>query len=220
MEQPCTSLADSAIALTSGYERSTSPRRRDAPGASADDDTPPPKPTKQSRERERAKKLRDRYDCLFELDYSDKVVPWLDTWLHLERTVGAQERHDYLEPFIRRAQHDPHGHLAEIVFLLIVFGPVRGSAVKALRNATFVERIDVRAVDRAGRSAAWMVNQMERERLESAAVEAVLTAIARYPEPRPEKLFPWLKNTIGFRLLDLVRARDLGNQPTARSRRS
>ena len=94
-----------------------------------------------------------------------------------------------------------------------MFGPVRGSAVKALRNATFVERIDVRAVDRAGRSAAWMVNQMERERLESAAVEAVLTAIARYPEPRPEKLFPWLKNTIGFRLLDLVRQEISGTGP-------
>ena len=128
--------------------------------ASADDDMPPPKPTKQSRERERAEKLRDRYDCLFELEHSEKVVPWLDTWLHVERTVGAQERHAYLEPFIRRAQHDPHRHLAEIVFLLIVFGPVRGSAVRALRTATFAEPIDVRAVDRASRSAAWMVNQM------------------------------------------------------------
>jgi DNA-directed RNA polymerase specialized sigma24 family protein len=181
--------------------------------ASADDDAPPPKPTKQSRERERAEKLRDRYDCLFLLEHFEKVVPWLDTWLHLERTVGAQERHDFLESFIRRAQHDPHRHLAEIVFLLIVFGPVRGSAVKALRNATFVERIDVRAVERAGRSAAWMVNQMERERLDSAAVEAVLTAIARYPEPRPEALFPWLKNTIGFRLLDLVREEIAGSGP-------
>ena len=179
----------------------------------AGDDAAPPKPTKRSRERERAEKLRDRYDCLFRLEHSEKVVPWLDTWMHLECTVGAQERHDYLEPFIRRAQRDPQRHLAEIVFLLIVFGPVRGSAVKALRDATFVERIDVRAVDRAGQSAAWMLNQMERERLDAAAVEAVLTAIARYPEPRPEALFPWLKNTIGFRLLDLVREEIAGSGP-------
>lgn len=179
----------------------------------ADDETPPPKPTKQSRERERAEKLRDRYDSLFTLEHSAKVVPWLDTWMHLERTVGAQERHDYLEPFIRRAQHEPQRHLAEIVFLLTVFGPVRGSAVKALRNVTFVESVDVRAIDRAGRSTAWMLNQMERERLDSAAVEAVLTAIARYPEPRPEALFPWLKNTIGFRLLDLVRQEIAGTSP-------
>lgn len=178
-----------------------------------DDPTPPPKPTKASRERERAEKLRDRYDCLFELGHSKKVVPWLDTWLQLERTVGAQERHDYLEPFIRRAQHDPSAYAAEIVFLLIVFGPVRGSAVKTLRNATFVKRIDVSAVDRAGRSAAWMLNQMERERLDSAAVEAVLMAIARYPEPRPDKLFPWIKNTIAFRLLDLVREEVAGKNP-------
>ena len=102
----------------------------------------------------------------------------------------AEERHDYLEPFIHRAQHDPQRHLAEIVFLLIVFGPVRGSAVKALRNATFVERIDVRAVNRAGQSAAWMVNQMERERLDSAAVEAVLTAIARYSRAAPRSPVP------------------------------
>lgn len=181
--------------------------------ATADDDTPPPKPTKQSRKREGAERLRDRYDRLFTLEHSAKVVPWLDAWLHLERTVGAQERHDFLEPIIRRAQREPQHHLAEIVFLLVVFGPVRGSAVKALRDATFVERIDVRAVDRAGRSTAWMLNQMERERLDSAAVEAVLTAIARYPEPRPEALFPWLKNTIGFRLLDLVRQEVAGTGP-------
>jgi hypothetical protein len=54
---------------------------------------------------------------------------------------------------------------------------------------------------------------MERERLDSAAVEAVLTAIARYPERRPEKLFPWLKNTIGFRLLGLGRQEVSGTCP-------
>lgn len=86
----------------------------------------------------------------------------------------------------------------------------RGSAVKALRNATFVERIDLREVDRAGRSTAWMVNNMERERLDSAAAEAVLTAIARYPEKRPIALFPWLKGVIGYRLLDLVREEVVG----------
>jgi hypothetical protein len=36
--------------------------------ASADDDTPPPKPTKESRERERAEEFRDRYGCPFLLD--------------------------------------------------------------------------------------------------------------------------------------------------------
>lgn len=56
----------------------------------SDDPTPPPKPTKESRERERAARLRDRYDCLFELDHADKVVPWLNTWAHLERTVGPR----------------------------------------------------------------------------------------------------------------------------------
>jgi len=43
-----------------------------------EDPVSPPKPTKESRECERGEKLRDRYDCLFELDHSEKVVPWLD----------------------------------------------------------------------------------------------------------------------------------------------
>ena len=56
---------------------------------------------------------RDRYDCLFDLEHSKKVAPWL----LLARTVGAQERCDYLEPFIRHPQNDPRRHLREVVFL-------------------------------------------------------------------------------------------------------
>jgi hypothetical protein len=97
-----------------------------------DDPTPPPKPTKASRERERAARLRERYDALFRLGHSAKLVPWLDTWAQLQRTVGPAKRHDFLDRFIRRVQRDPRAHQAELVFLLMVFDPVRGSAMKAL----------------------------------------------------------------------------------------
>lgn len=70
----CTSLATSAIAPTSGYEQSTSPRKHDGP-------QPPrmmirrrPSRPNQSREREHAQKLRNHYKCLFELDHSEKVA--------------------------------------------------------------------------------------------------------------------------------------------------
>lgn len=178
-----------------------------------DDPTPPPKPTKASRERERAERLRDRYDALFSLGHSEKVVPWLDIWGHLERTVGAQERHDFLDPFIRRVQRDPRAHRAEIVFLLVVFGPVMGSAVKALRAASFAEPVDVSGTPRFARAEARMLANLERERLESAATHALLTTIARYPTPRPNYLFPWVKNTVSYRLLDLVREEIAGQSP-------
>jgi DNA-directed RNA polymerase specialized sigma24 family protein len=178
-----------------------------------DDVAPPPKPTKASRERERAERLRDRYEALFELGHAEKVVPWLDTWAHLERTVGAQERHDWLERFIRQAQRDPKARAAEIVFLLVVFGPVMGSAVKALRNASFSEPVDVSGADRFARSEAIMLAGLERERLNSAATQALLMAIARYPTPRPDRLFPWVKNIVGWRLLDLVREEVAGHAP-------
>ena len=178
-----------------------------------DDPTPPPKPTKASRERERAARLRERYDALFRLEHSAKLVPWLDTWAQLQRTVGPAERHDFLDRFIRRVQRDPQAHQAELVFLLVVFDPVRGSAIKALREARFREPTDFSAIPRQRREEARMLAEVERNELDRAATEALLEAIARYPTPRPERLFPWIKNTLGHRLLDVLRADLHGQNP-------
>lgn len=58
-----------------------------------------------------------------------------------------------------------------------------------------------------------MLAEVERNELGRAATEALLEAIARYPTPRPEYLFPWLKNAVGHRLLDALRVELHGNNP-------
>jgi DNA-directed RNA polymerase specialized sigma24 family protein len=171
------------------------------------------KATKEERERERSAELRERYDALYELGHAAQVVPLLDQWRQMDSSTGAETKQAFLEPLIRRVQNDPDKHKAELVFLLVVFGPIRGAAIKALRGASFVERADLRSIDKAHRSAARMINEMEDERLESAADEAVLTAIARYPQNSPTALFSWFKATVGFRLVDFVRSELEGLAP-------
>ena len=178
-----------------------------------DDSAPPPKKTELSHQRERSDRLQERYDELFSLEHSEKVVPWLDDWAVLERTSGPAERHDYLDRFLRRVQTRPHAHRAELVFLLVIFEPLRLSAMHALRAATISEPTDLGAIPRHRRSEAKMLAQIEADRLQSAATHALLEVIARYPTPRPELFFPWIKNAIGHRLLNVLRDELHGSNP-------
>jgi DNA-directed RNA polymerase specialized sigma24 family protein len=185
---------------------------RSAP-AGLDEETPPPKETELTRQREASEQLRERYGQLFGLRHSQKVVPWLDDWAVLERTAGAAERHGYLESFLRRVQSRPEVHGAEITFLLAIFEPLRLSVMHALRDATISEPTDLSAIPRHRREEAKMLAQVEANELDNCATQALLEVFARYPAKPPKLFFPWIKNAIAHRLLNVLRDELHGSNP-------
>lgn len=177
------------------------------------DDPPKREPTRAELDREASERLIERYGSLGRLEHATKVIPWLDDWRVLDSCGTAEERHDYLDRHIRRAQQNPAAHRAEITFLLIVLAPVRGSCVAAMKAASFTERPDLGAIPRHRREEAKMLGQIEHNTLEAAADAAILEALARYPDPRPDRFFPWLKDAIGHRLLNTLREELAGVNP-------
>ena len=141
------------------------------------------------------------------------MVPWLDNRTHLERTVGPAQRHDFLEPFILRVNSEPERFQAELVFLLVVFEPVRGAVVKAMREARFREPTDFSAIPKQRRQEARFLAELERNELDRAATQGLLEALSRYPAPRPNALFPWIKNATAHQLLDQLREEARGMAP-------
>lgn len=181
--------------------------------AGLDDETPPPKETELTRQREASGKLHERYGQLFGLSHSQKVVPWLDDWAVLERTAGPAERHDYLESFLRRVQSRPEAHAAEITFLLAIFEPLRVSMMHALRDAKVSDPSDLSAIPRHRREEAKMLAHVEENELDNCATQALLEVFARYPAKRPTLFFPWIKNAIAHRLLNVLREELHGSNP-------
>ena len=110
-----------------------------------------------------------------------------------------------LEPLIATVRREPTENEHLVIFLMLVFEPVRRSVSKAFVAAHRGMSAQPRDVTWANREEARMIRYVERERLYDVTREAALEAVFRYPAKAPPKFFPWLRETIAQRALDKLR---------------
>jgi RNA polymerase sigma factor (sigma-70 family) len=154
-----------------------------------------------------------RLVALQSLPHGEAVSELLEKWQWLDKMEGPEQKQRFVEPLIAAAQRDPEENEHLIVFLMLVFEPVRRSVSKAFIDLHAGLSPSHKDVNWSNRAEARMIEHIEREQLFDVTREAALEAVFRYPMPAPPKFFPWLRETISHRALDKL-AGDLPEAPT------
>lgn len=151
------------------------------------------------------------------LPHGSEIADFFSRWTWLDRMQGPQEKQAYLETHIAAVRRDPERNEHRLVFLMLVFEPLRRSVSKAFMNLHSGVTPAVVDVNWSNRAEARMIAQVERERLFDVTREAALEAIYRYPSEPPKSFFKWLRETIAHRALDALRAELSEYQATPRT---
>jgi RNA polymerase sigma factor (sigma-70 family) len=123
----------------------------------------------------------------------------------MEKMMGYEEKQRFLEPLIIAAQREPADNEHLLIFLMLVFEPVRRTVSKAFMDARSGLDGGLKDVNWGNRAEAGMIQHVERQQLFDVTREAALEALFRFPTPPPNRLFPWLRETIAYRALDKLR---------------
>ena len=143
---------------------------------------------------------------LEQLRHGESVVQRLDKWKWMNRMSGPAEKQAHLEPLIQAVRRDPVTNEDILVFLLIAFEPIRrGVSAEFTRARGGLATPDL-DIDWANRAEARMVREIDKQTLYDVTRNATIEALFRYPSPPPDRLFPWLRETISWRALDQLRS--------------
>jgi DNA-directed RNA polymerase specialized sigma24 family protein len=153
---------------------------------------------------------------LEELRHGPSVLGRLDEWKWMEAMSGPQEKQAYLEPLIRDVRHDPVAHEDILLFLLIVFEPIRRGVSNRFIQARGGTSRHTISIDWRDRTQARAIREIERQTLYDVTREAIVEAIFRYPTPPPERLFPWFR-TVASRHALIELKKDLSDARTPMS---
>jgi RNA polymerase sigma factor (sigma-70 family) len=134
------------------------------------------------------------------------VAELLDKWQWIDRMNTAEQKQRFLEPLIEAVRREPTATEHLVIFLMLVFEPVRRSVSKAFVAACSGMAPQQRDVNWGSREEARMIRHVERQQLFDVTREAALEAVFRYPSPAPPRFFLWLRETIAHRALDKLRA--------------
>jgi DNA-directed RNA polymerase specialized sigma24 family protein len=139
------------------------------------------------------------------LPHGESITKLLEYWQWLEAMKAPEEKQRWLEPLIAAVRRDPGQNEHLVIFLMLVFEPIRRSVSKAFVAAHSGLSSAPRDISWANREEARMIRYAERERLYDVTREAALEAVFRYPSKAPTRFFPWLRETIAHRALDKLR---------------
>ena len=128
------------------------------------------------------------------LPHREPVGKLLEHWKWLEAMKGAAEKQRWLEPLIAAVRRDPEANEHLVIFLMLVFEPVRRSVSKAFVSAHAGISAQPRDVSWVNREEARMIRHVERERLYDVTREAALEAVFRYPPKPPRGSSPGCAN--------------------------
>ena len=135
-------------------------------------------------------------------------------WDWIETMMGYEEKQRFLEPLILAAQRHPEDNEHLLIFLMLVFEPVRRSVSKAFMNAR--SGLDGELTDMNwGNRAEARIEHVERQQLFDVTREAALEALYKFPTPAPDRFFRWLREAIAHRALDKLRG-DLPEVPSTK----
>jgi len=140
-----------------------------------------------------------RFAELERLPHGNRVSRLLSDWQWMDKMEGAAEKQRYLEPLIDTARCHPQESEHLLIFLMLVFEPVRRGVSSAFVAAHSGLDAQPRDVNWSNREEARMIRHVERELLFDVTREAALEAVFRYPSPPPPKFFLWLRDTIAHR---------------------
>lgn len=156
--------------------------------------------------------LIDEHKRLETLKYGPSVLGRLDEWRWMDRMRAPEEKQRFLEPLIEMVRHDPEAHQDVLVFLLIVFEPIRrGVSSRFVRAHGGIQRPT--PIDWRDRIQARTVQEIERQTMFDVTREAIFQAIFLYPTPSPDRLFPWFR-AVASRYALVQLKRDLTNDET------
>lgn len=150
--------------------------------------------------------LIEQYARMEKLPHGATIGARLEEWQWMDRMKGPEEKQAYLEPLIAAVRRDPVTHEDLLVFLLIVFEPARRGVSKAFCEIRGGLTPAVRDVNWSNRAEARMIREIDRQQLYDVTRAATIETIFRYPAKPPDRLFPWVRNTIAHRALDHLRA--------------
>lgn len=143
---------------------------------------------------------------LEQLPHGGEVAQMLSHWRWMDQMRSPDEKQRFLERHIAAVRRDPVRNEHLLVFLMLVFEPVRRGVSKAFMSARSGLDPAVRDANWSNRAEARMIDRIERERLFDVTREAAIEAVFRYPSEPPDRFFPWLRETIAHRALDVLRA--------------
>ncbi|HTQ67800.1 MAG TPA: hypothetical protein VMI13_03830 [Solirubrobacteraceae bacterium] len=140
------------------------------------------------------------------LPHGHAISKLLETWQWMDSMKSPEEKQRWLEPMIATVRREPADNEHLVVFLMLVFEPVRRSVGGAFQAAQSGLSPRTQDLTWANREEARMIRHAEREQIYDVTREAALEAVFRYPSKPPAKFFPWLRETIAQRALDKLRA--------------
>jgi RNA polymerase sigma factor (sigma-70 family) len=146
-----------------------------------------------------------RNDELSRLPHGERVSTLLEKWAWMDRMQGPEEKQRFLEDLIETCRRDPDANEGILVFLMVVFEPVRRSVSKVFIDARAGLMPKITDVSWSNRSEARFLEHIERQDLFDVTREAALEAVFRYPSPPPDKFFPWLRETVAHHALNRLR---------------
>jgi RNA polymerase sigma factor (sigma-70 family) len=146
-----------------------------------------------------------QYERLEKLPHGERLSPLLEEWRWIDAMKSPEEEQRYVEPMIEAVRRDPAGHECELIFLLLVFEPVRRKVSKLFMRARAGLAAPKGDVDWGDRAEARMIREIEKQALYDVTRAGAIEAIFRYPTPPPKTFFPWLCETIAYRTLDHLR---------------
>lgn len=146
-----------------------------------------------------------RMAALERLPHGEAVSRLIGEWDWIEKMMGYEEKQRFLEPLIIAAQREPAANEHLLIFLMLVFEPVRRTVSKAFVDARSGLDGCLKDVNWGNRAEARMIQHVERQQLFDVTREAALEALFKFPTPAPKRLFPWLRETIAYRALDKLR---------------
>ncbi|MDE3133380.1 MAG: hypothetical protein KGL15_04880 [Acidobacteriota bacterium] len=172
------------------------------------------RPTFEAHDRQ-TQALIDEYKRLETLKHGLSVLGRLEEWRWMDRIRAPEEKQRFLEPLIEMVRHDPEAHQDVLVFLLIVFEPIRrGVSSRFVHAHGGVQRPT--PIDWKDRIQARTIQEIERQTMFDVTREAIIQAIFLYPTPPPDKLFPWFRAVASRHALVQLK-KDLTNDETGLS---
>jgi RNA polymerase sigma factor (sigma-70 family) len=155
-----------------------------------------------------------RLTALERLPHGEKVTKLVGEWDWIEKMMGYEEKQRFLEPLILAAQRKPGTNEHLLIFLMLVFEPVRRSVSKAFMSARSGLDGTLKDMNWGNRAEAHLIQHVERQQLFDVTREAALEALYKFPTPAPDHFFRWLREAIAHRALDKLRG-DLPEVPTS-----
>ncbi len=159
--------------------------------------------------------LMCRLEALERRPHGERVTRLVGEWDWIEKMKGYEEKQRFLEPLICAVQRRPEENEDLLIFLMLVFEPVRRWVSKIFINVHSGLQPVQKDLKWSNREELRLIEHVERQDLFDVTREAALEALYQFPSPAPDHFFRWLREAIAHRALNKLRG-DLPHAATSK----